>query len=457
MKNSKKRISIVFFVGIWGLVINAQNPIVQTNYTADPAPMVHNDTVFLYTTHDEDETVRNFFTMNDWLCYSSTDMVNWTDHGVVLSYKDFEWSRGDAWAGQCIYRNGKFYFYVPLNQKDGGNAIGVAVSDSPTGPFKDAIGTPLVEGYGYIDPTVFIDDDGQAYMYWGNPNLWHVKLNEDMISYDEDYGIVKEELRDDNFGYREKKIDNRTAAYEEGPWLFKRNSSYYMLYPAGGVPEHLAYSTAPSVTGPWTYGDTIMHVIKEKGAFTIHPGYIEFKGASYLFYHNGALPGGGGFKRSVCIEPFEFNTDGSIPLITPTKEGVQESVNNLNPYKRTEAETIAFSEGLKTLSDNKIGVYVTNIDNGDYIKVRSVDFGKGAKKFQASVASPSSGSRIEIRLGSIDGELMGVLEIKSTGGSKNWAIQSCKVKKNKGIHDLYFVFKGNNGQLLNFDWWKFSK
>lgn len=176
-----------------------------------------------------------------------------------------------------------------------------------------------------------------------------------------------------------------------------------------------------------------------------------------MFYHNGALPGGGGFKRSVCIEPFEFNTDGSIPLITPTKEGVQESVNNLNPYKRTEAETIAFSEGLKTLSDNKIGVYVTNIDNGDYIKVRSVDFGKGAKKFQASVASPSSGSRIEIRLGSIDGELMGVLEIKSTGGSKNWAIQSCKVKKNKGIHDLYFVFKGNNGQLLNFDWWKFSK
>ena len=96
MKNSKKRISIVFFVGIWGLVINAQNPIVQTNYTADPAPMVHNDTLFLYTTHDEDETVRNFFTMNDWLCYSSTDMVNWTDHGVVLSYKDFEWSRGDA-------------------------------------------------------------------------------------------------------------------------------------------------------------------------------------------------------------------------------------------------------------------------------------------------------------------------------------------------------------------------
>jgi beta-xylosidase len=200
----------------------AQNPIIQTNYSADPAPMVYNGTVYLYTSHDEDTTVNNFFTMNDWRCYSTTDMVNWTDHGSVLSYKVFDWSRGDAWAGQCIYRNGKFYYYLPVNQKNGGNAIGVAVSDSPTGPFKDALGKPMLIGYGYIDPTVFIDDDGQAYLYWGNPNLWHVKLNEDMITYDLNYGIVKEDLRDDNFGYRAIKQDAynyRTAAYEEGPWL----------------------------------------------------------------------------------------------------------------------------------------------------------------------------------------------------------------------------------------------
>ncbi|NLK40718.1 MAG: family 43 glycosylhydrolase, partial [Planctomycetes bacterium] len=92
----------------------ADNPIVQTSYTADPAPSVYNDTVYLYTTHDEDELVNHFFTMNDWRCYSSTDMVNWTDHGSPLSYKDFSWASGDAWAGQCIYRNGKFYFYVPM-------------------------------------------------------------------------------------------------------------------------------------------------------------------------------------------------------------------------------------------------------------------------------------------------------------------------------------------------------
>jgi beta-xylosidase len=439
--------------------ITAQNPIIQTNYTADPAPMIYNDTVYLYTSHDEDTTINNFFTMNDWKCYSTTDMVNWTDHGSVLSYKDFEWSRGDAWAGQCIYRNGKFYYYLPVNQKNGGNAIGVAVSDSPTGPFKDAIGKPLLTGYGYIDPTVFIDDDGQAYLYWGNPNLWHVKLNEDMISYDLNYGIVKEDLRDDNFGYRAIKQDAynyRTAAYEEGPWLFKRDTLYYLLYPAGGVPEHLAYSTAKNISGPWTYGDTIMHVIKQGGAFTNHPGYIHYKEKSYLFYHNGALPGGGGFKRSVCIEPFEFNADGSIPLISPTKEGVTESAANLNPFKRVEAETIAWSEGLKTASDNKVGVYVTNIDNEDFIKVRSVDFGKGAKRFEANVASLTNSGFIELRIDNKNGSLIGNLAVKNSCTDKKWEIISCKVKKIKGVHDLYFVFKGNNTNLFKFDGWKFS-
>ncbi|MGE5448869.1 MAG: carbohydrate-binding protein, partial [Bacteroidales bacterium] len=323
----------------------------------------------------------------------------------------------------------------------------------PTGPFKDALGKPLLVGYGYIDPTVFIDDDNQAYLYWGNPNLWHVKLNEDMISYNQELSIVKEDLKDDNFGYRAKKIDNRTAAYEEGPWLYKRNSLYYLLYPAGGVPEHLAYSTAKSVTGPWTYGDTIMHVIKEKGAFTNHPGLIDFKAKTYLFYHNGALPGGGGFKRSICVEPITFNADGSIPLITPTKEGVKESASNLNPFARVEAETIAWSEGLKSASDPKTGVYITQINNGDYLKVRSVDFKKGAKQLTASVASASEGGKIEIRVDDKEGSLLGTLEVTSTGGDQMWKTLSCKMAKMKGIHDVYFVFKGGEGNLFNFDWW----
>jgi arabinoxylan arabinofuranohydrolase len=569
--------------------LKAQNPIVQTNYTADPAPMVYQDTAFLYTTHDEDITVRNFFTMNDWRCYSSTDMVNWTDRGVILHYTDFSWAKGDAWAGHCVSRNGKFYFFAPVSQKNGGAAIGVAVSDHPAGPFKDAIGKPLLVGYGYIDPAVYIDDDGQAYLYWGNPYLWYVKLNPDMVSYDQNVGVVQVPMTEESFKLRTidahktfawaKSIDGsashsvrgtgnkyywyvsavdkntnknvigvgvgdraigpfkdllerpfitehvgeknqnptvviddakttyltwgnselwyakldsnmisydqttgvraiptdkkewfvskikgtvystekRTTTYEEGPWFFKRNGGYYMLYPAGGVPEHFAYSTSTSPTGPWVYGDTIMRVIGKGGAFTNHPGYIEFKGKSYLFYHSGALPNGGGFKRSVCIEPFEFHADGTIPLIKPTKEGVTESAVPVNPYKKVEAETIGWEEGVKTAQQPRIGVYVTNISNDDYIKVRSIDFKKGAKMFEGSFASGTEGGTLEMHVDSKEGRLLGSVRVKKTGGAQRWKTFICKVEKIEGIHDLYLVFKGGDGNLFDFDWWKFQK
>ena len=192
------------------LVCSGQNPIIQTKYTADPAPLVYNDTVFLYTSHDEDDAFG--FKMQDWLLYTSTDRVNWTEHGVIASLKDFRWVPYDngAWAPQCVRRNNKFYLYCPMPN---GIGIGVLVSDSPYGPFKDPIGKPLIKnGVQDIDPTVLIDDDGQAYLYWGNPDLYYVKLNEDMVSYSG--GIVKE--------------PTKPANYQEGPWVWKRNGHYYI-------------------------------------------------------------------------------------------------------------------------------------------------------------------------------------------------------------------------------------
>ena len=233
--------------------------------------------------------------MKDWHCYSTKDMVNWTDNGSPLGFADFSWARSDAWAGQVIERNGKFYDYVPMNQKGSGMAIGVAVSDSPTGPFKDVLGHFLVfDKSGDIDPTVFIDDDGQAYLYWGNPVLKYVKLNADMISYDTtigDKGVVRMPMTVEAFGKRSK--DDRPSAYEEGPWLYKRNGLYYMVHAGGPVPEHIAYSTSSKPTGPWEYRGVIMST--QGGSFTNHPGVVDYKGHSYFFYHNGALPGGGGF------------------------------------------------------------------------------------------------------------------------------------------------------------------
>lgn len=148
-------------------VVHGQNPIVQTCYTTDPAPMVHDGTLYVYTGHDEDKA--DFFWMQEWRVYSTKDMVNWTDHGSPLAIESFDWADDRAWAAQCIEHNGKFYWYVCLRSKlTNTMAIGVAVGDSPLGPFKDAIGKPLYDGsWDFIDPTVFVDDDGQAYLYWG--------------------------------------------------------------------------------------------------------------------------------------------------------------------------------------------------------------------------------------------------------------------------------------------------
>jgi hypothetical protein len=423
--------------------IFADNPVIQTNYTADPFPMIHNGVCYLYTDHDEDKTVNNFYTMNDWKCYSSTDMVNWSDHGTVLSYKTFSWAQGDAWAGQCIYRNGKFYMYVPMTRANSGGArvIGVAVSDSPTGPFKDALGKPLITNNGAqdIDPSVYIDDDGQAYLYWGNGGLYYVKLNEDMISY----------------SGRVVKVSPKPSSYTEGPWLYKRSGLYYLIYAGMGAGnENIAYATSKSPTGPWASKGVIMPT--QGNSFTNHPAIIDYMGNSYLFYHNGALSGGGSYRRSVCIEEFKYNPDGTIPKMTMTTDGVSQ-IDSLNPYKRTEAETICWASGVKTETCSEGGMSVGFIENDDYIKVKGVDFEEGAINFKAGVSSGNDGGNIEIHLDSLTGKLVGTCSVSSTGGWQTWVTESCDISGASGIHDLYFKFTGGSSYLFNFDWWKFSR
>ncbi|MBQ5915235.1 MAG: glycoside hydrolase family 43 protein, partial [Alistipes sp.] len=335
MKNFKILSSLL--LAMLGFTASAQNPIVQTNFTTDPAPMVSGDRLYVYTGHDEEKA--DFFWMQEWRVYSTADMVNWTDHGSPLAIEDFKWGDDRAWAPQCIERNGKFYFYVCLHSKiSGGMAIGVAVGDSPTGPFKDALGKPLFENgsWDHIDPTAFIDDDGQAYLYWGNPHLYYLKLNEDMISYEG--GLNRVEMTEESFGapnpaQREKGKKYRDV-YTEGPWLSKHKDKYYMIYAAGGVPEHIAYSMGDSPVGPWKYMGDIMP-LQNTGSFTNHSGVIDYKGNSYFFYHTGKLPGGGGFGRSMAVEQFEYNEDGTFPIINPTREGVN-PIGTLNPFARVE-------------------------------------------------------------------------------------------------------------------------
>ena len=452
----------------------AQNPFVQTWCTSDPAPMVHNGTMYVYTGHDEDGA--DFFWMQEWRVYSTQDMVNWQDHGSPLALETFSWADDRAWAGQTIERDGKFYWYICAHSKiSNGMAIGVAVSDSPTGPFKDALGKPLFENgsWDHIDPTVMIDDDGQAWLMWGNPQCYYLKLNRDMISYEGELGKLP--MTEEAFGgpmmKEREKGKTYKDSYVEGPWLTKRNGTYQLLYAAGGVPEHISYSTAPSPLGPWKYAGEIMPLC-DTNSFTNHCGVADYKGHSYFFYHTGKLPNGGGFGRSVAVEEFKYNADGSFPKIMPTDAGVK-PVGVFNPYRKVEAETMAFSKGVKTEQNDEVGVYVSDIHNGDYIKLQNVAFAnKYPRTFTARVASGLRGGRIEIHLDSIGGRCLGTLNVPATGGWEKWQTITVDLDYStitdidaptrtiSGLNlpataDVYLVFKGRKGpKLFNFDWWE---
>jgi beta-xylosidase len=416
----------------------AQMPVVQTKFTADPAPMVYDGQVFLYTTHDEDDARGYEFKMKDWLLYTSTDMVNWQDRGAVASLKDFKWYDGDngAWAEQVIERNGKFYMYCPIH----GHGIGVLVADSPYGPFHDPIGQPLVwqkEHWYDIDPSVWIDDDGQAYMYWGNPHTYYIKLNEDMISTS---GEIQQlpHIKD----------------YQEGPWIYKKDSNYYLAFASTCCPEGIGYAMSDKITGPWQYKGHIMnHTYKTRGN---HPGIIDYKGRSYVFGLNYDLlrliTDEHSERRSVSCAEMRYNADGTIQELPYFRENVLNPVATFNPYQKVEAETMSWGFGLKTVESATFpkSIQLCNIDDGETLTLRNVDFGKkGAKKFMASVASAKKGSTIEVHLDNADGPLVGTLALSGTRKA------TCKLKNPSGIHDLVFVFKGNaKTDLFIWDWWQ---
>ncbi|MBS1594764.1 MAG: family 43 glycosylhydrolase [Bacteroidetes bacterium] len=289
----------------------SQHPIATDIYAADPSARVFNDTLYIYPSHDIEGS--RWFDMRDWHVLSTTDMQTWTDHGVALSLDSLPWTRKYAWAPDCAYRNGKYYFYYPVDR----DAIGVAVADRPYGPFHDPLGRALVtrqtpgvvESRSLIDPCVFTDDDGTAYLIFGQNEVNIVRLNEDMISFSDTARQVRG-------------VDH----FFEAVWMHKYHGKYYISYSGKGK---ILYGMGDSPYGPFSYKGVVLGKVN---SVTNHASITEYKGQWYLFYHTsdkyinahkgGRLSLKRYYSRSMCVGSLFYNTDGTIREVVPTRGGV---------------------------------------------------------------------------------------------------------------------------------------
>lgn len=477
--------------------IGNSNPLIDHHLGADPFALTYNGRVYLYMSSDSyeynsDGTIKenSFANLKSVFVISSADMVNWTDHGAIPvaganganGGKGIAKWAGGSWAPSAAVKNinGKDKFFLYFANGTGG--IGVLTADSPTGPWSDPLGkalvtlnTPGMAGVVWLfDPAVLVDDDGTGYLYCGggipggssptqeqraNPKTARViKLGADMTS------VVG------------------SASTIEAPFMFedsgihKYNGVYYYSYcinfsgthPANIPAGEIGYMTSTNPMGPFSYKG---HFLKNPGVFfkaggNNHHSVFQFNNQWYVVYHAQTVSlasyGAGNGYRSPHINKLTYNSDGTIQEVAANYAGIAQ-LTNLNPYNRVEAETIGWCAGITTEVCSAAGGPVSNlnvgyINNGDWVAVGNADFGSaGAASFKANVASAAAGGKIEIRLNSVTGPLVGVLTVPSTGGWQNWQEVETTVSGATGIHKVFLVFAGSGTDyLFNFDYWQFS-
>ena len=294
----------------WGYVLKHEfestgNPIIRDKHTADPSVMVEGDTLWLFAGHDAAGNQTNYV-MRDWLLYSTTDMKHWTEYPSPLNISEFKWAKSkQAYAGHPAKRNGKYFFYVSTNWC----GIGVAVADKITGPYKDALGKPLLtnndcfdskHSWACIDPAIFIDDDNTPYIVWGNRECYYAKLKDSMTEIDGPVHRIN--------------VPNFT----EAAWMHKYNGKYYLTY-ASEWPEKIAYAVADQIGGPYTYMGIISEIAGNSN--TTHPAIVQFNNQWLFFSHNGGLPDGTSYSRSIIAEPMSYDSEGHINPIPATAKG----------------------------------------------------------------------------------------------------------------------------------------
>jgi hypothetical protein len=445
MKLSLRRFLSVGFAGLLpAAAAFATNPLIMDQFTADPTARLLEGKIYVYPSHDIKAPPQykgrpNWFVMEDYHVFSSENLTDWKDHGVIVRQTEVEWADPTAyamWAPEAVFRDGKYYFYFPAIAKGGGFQIGVAVADKPYGPFKPA--ATSIEGVKGIDPSVLIDKDGSAYLFYSLNKIFVEKLKPNMREIEGEPAVI---------------ANLPTKGLLEGPFVFERNGIYYLTYPhVENKTERLEYATSTSATGPFKPSGVILDE-SASGCWTVHHSIVEYKGQWYLFYHDKDLSPSFDKNRSIRADKLFFNADGTIQKVIPTLRGVglvqATSPIQIDRYSATSGEGVAVS--FVDEANPHAGWKTTFSGAKSWVRFNEVDFGRGAQKTLDVRAKAASGAALEIRLDGPDGPVMGRVEV---GPGTEWKTASAAAKSiPAGVHDLVVTPVGD--RAVEVDWVSF--
>ena len=467
-----KKLLCVILMGV-PLLAAAQNPIIRDQFTADPTARVFNNKVYLYPSHDIKPPVgqrQDWFCMEDYHVFSSENLTDWTDHGVIVTQNKVPWVRPNSysmWAPDCVEKNGKYYFYFPsAPQAGGGFGIGVAIADSPEGPF---IPEPEnIKGVNGIDPCVLQASDGNAYIFWGNGRCAKLKPNMKELADDNPKSKVK-------FGNREMEmigvnclegLPNRQA---EGPFAFEANGWYYLTYPyVRENTEVLGYAMSKNPMGPYEYKGLIM-AEQPNGCWTNHHSIINYKGQWYLFYHHNYFSPNDDKRRSACIEKLYFNADGTIQEVKQTIRGV--GINKATEKIEIDRYSSASDDVTTQLIDtvNTFRSFQANLPKkGSWIYYKDIDFDCLTDGYLVVSAKAADNTAFYIREKSADGQIIAKIDMtvkpETPAGmpamfrrdySNQWLTMTAPLAYPlKGVSDLVITCEGDAG--VSVDWIQFK-
>ena len=441
------------------LSASAQNPVIRDQFTADPTARVFNNKVYLYPSHDifpPEGQRQDWFCMEDYHVFSSENLTDWTDHGVIVTQNQVPWVRPDSysmWAPDCVERNGKYYFYFPAAPKSGrGFSVGVAVADRPEGPFVPE--SEPIKGVLGIDPCVLVDGDGQSYIYWSGMGLRGAKLQPDMKQLDGEQQVM----------------EGLPEGFKEGPFAFRRGDWYYLTFPwvrgskeNGANPtETLAYAMSKSPLGPWDFKGLIM-AEHANGCWTNHHSIVNYRGQWYLFYHHNPLSPRDDKRRSVQIEKLYFNADGTIREVKATMRGV--GINKATEKIEIDRYSVA-SNGLTTQLVDTIntfrGYQATLPQKGAWLKYADVDFSSITDGYLTICVKAAENTELFVREKSAKGKILAQVKVtvKSQMGpfrrdqSGQWLTLYAPLQYTpKGVTDLCISCEGEG---VSVDWLQFK-